>query len=232
MIQYDSNSIQIEVNGGDEWDLYYKENNNITFSRKDLENRKENVKIGTISIKAKKDIEVDDNLIKMVNNEITDGEKLFKIKDSIMQIKQEENNGLEIDYGNYKEEGKYLQNIKPKTTIEEFVNSIDTNANIKVYKDGKLVDNSANLGTGMKVQIELDGKIVKEYTAVVKGDIDGDGKITDIDLLKTARYVSDIDRNMDQEYIMALDVISDGVYGDDKDLLKIVRVLQGLEEID
>ncbi len=60
------------------------------------------------------------------------------------------------------------------------------------------------------------------------GDNNGDGKFNAIDLLKLARYLADIDKNLENEFLYACNV-----YKDEEinllDLLKMARVLIELE---
>ncbi len=227
VLKYDSDKIQVEVMGSEAWELYYEKDSNITLARKDLENKTEDAILGKIIIKAKEDTEINNNIIKLVNNEITDGERAFVINDTNIEKQQ-----LKINFGEYEEEENYLENIKPKTTIEQLIKQIDTNAEIKIYKNEELVtDYNVNIGTGMKLKLTLNGEDIKEYIIVVIGDINGDGLMTDIDLLKIIRYRANIDKDLSQECLRAADIFKDKIYADDKDLLKLVRILVGLDKL-
>ena len=83
----------------------------------------------------------------------------------------------------------------------------------------------------MKLEFLLKGESQKEYTIVVTGDLNGDGLITDIDLLKMIRYKVGADQNLHKEYLKATDIFKDKIYGDNKDLLKLVRILVGIDNL-
>lgn len=231
MLEYDSEKIEVEVLGNGEWDVYYQKDNNITIASKDLKNKKEDTILGKIVLTAKEEIEIKDNIIRLVNNEVTDGERSYKINDS--DIQREE---LELNFGRYEieneAEGNYLENIYLGTTIEELNKEIQTNAEIRVYKQEELITNqTTRLQTGMKLEFLLKGESQKEYTIVVTGDLNGDGLITDIDLLKMIRYKVGADQNLHKEYLKATDIFKDKIYGDNKDLLKLVRILVGIDNL-
>ena len=69
-----------------------------------------------------------------------------------------------------------------------------------------------------------------EYILTITGDINGDGEINGIDLLKLARYLVQLETNLNNEYLLAGDVYSDEKINN-IDLLKLVRVLVGLDTI-
>ena len=78
-IQYDNEKIEMQVVNSEEWEVYYQKNNNITLVRKDLENVKDDQIIGKIILTAKTDIDISN--ISLKNGEVTDGEKVYKVKD-------------------------------------------------------------------------------------------------------------------------------------------------------
>ena len=88
VLEYDSNIIDVEILGSKDWELYYRKNNNITLSRKDLENNKEDQIIGKMLITAKSDIELN-NSVKLVKNEVTDAKQIYNLKDVLLEITEE-----------------------------------------------------------------------------------------------------------------------------------------------
>jgi hypothetical protein len=59
---------------------------------------------------------------------------------------------------------------------------------VKGYKDGKeITDKTAKIATGMKIKITLNHEHI-EYTAVVKGDVDGDGNSNFKDILQVNKH--------------------------------------------
>ncbi len=69
------------------------------------------------------------------------------------------------------------------------ITSTQDDTEIKVYKGNTEVVGSSNLATGMTVKIFQNGSEVNSYEVVVKGDANGDGKVTGIDYLLIKRHV-------------------------------------------
>ena len=126
---------------------------------------------------------------------------------------------------------KYIENIHPSTKIEEILEKIETNGEIEIYKGTrKIEDANIELATGMKLKIHTYSKSI-EYTLVVTGDLNGDGKMGDIDLLKLARYKAELDKTLQGEYLQAANIYRDDNIADDIDLLKMARILAGLDTL-
>ena len=96
------------------------------------------------------------------------------------------NNLLYMAIEEYEKEEKnanrYIKNINPETIKEEVLAKIETNGEVKVYKEGTEVENpDTNIGTGMVIEISLNGETV-QYQAVVIGDCNGNGRTNVADL--------------------------------------------------
>ena len=189
----------------------------------------------------------DETRKEVTNYEVQNGENLVKGQDTITIIYTEGGMTKSVDlkitvkeklvvkaeqYELKEADGdKYLKNIKPKTTIENFKDMIITNGTVKVFMNNQEVtDNSAIIKTGTKITIEyLNQKI--EYTAVVTGDLTGDGEIDIVDMLKLSRYIAKLDQNIKGAYLEAADIYKDGVCANNLDLLKLSRVLAKIDEL-
>ena len=126
---------------------------------------------------------------------------------------------------------RYIESINPSTTIENMLENIETNGIIKIYKGTQEITNThTKLATGMIVNISLNN-LEESYIIVVTGDLNGDGEMGDIDALKLARYKAGLDTNLTGAYLEAGNVFRDSANADDKDLLKMVRVLVGLDSL-
>lgn len=126
-------------------------------------------------------------------------------------------------------ENEYIGSIDAKTTVADLKSNITTNANNVIIKNakGEEIEENGIIGTGATIEFTLEGE-KKSLTAVVNGDLNGDGIIDDIDLLKLARYTVNIDKNLDGAYLKAADISEDGEI-DDIDLLKLARTMVGLK---
>ena len=128
-------------------------------------------------------------------------------------------------------EKKYIENINPNTTIESLKKNIKTNGEIKVYNGSNLIiDEKELIGTGMKIKISFKEQ-EEMYTTIIKGDLTGNGEMGIVDLLKLSRYIANIDKTLNKEHLKASNIMKDERYGDILDLLKMSRILAGLEQI-
>ena len=70
--------------------------------------------------------------------------------------------------------------------INEFINTFDNKMSlVHIYdKDGVEIDKSSTsiIGSGMEVTLELDNNTIDRLLVVVKGDANGDGLITAVDV--------------------------------------------------
>lgn len=82
----------------------------------------------------------------------------------------------------YKINDEYIMNISYNTTKEKVLSNIDTNLDIKILdENGTEITNNADIvKTGYKLKLSND----KEYTLIVRGDINCDGKLTLTDVSK------------------------------------------------
>ena len=106
---------------------------------------------------------------------------IIKVRDAIGNVATYKtidiNNILKIEISNYekitKDNNEYLTKIEANTTIAQLKEKIKTNGTIKVLKDNnEITDTNTLVGTGMQIQIETE-----KYIAIVKADLNGDGKI-------------------------------------------------------
>ena len=106
---------------------------------------------------------------------------IIKVRDAVGNVATyktiEINNILKIEISNYekitKDNNEYLTKIEANTTIAQLKEKIKTNGTIKVLKgNNEITDTNTLVGTGMQIQIETE-----KYIAIVKADLNGDGKI-------------------------------------------------------
>ena len=79
-------------------------------------------------------------------------------------------------------EENHIMKVSPNTNVETFINNISTNGTAKVVNSkGEEVIGTNLVGTGYKLQVDYKGT-KHEYEIAVRGDIDGNGKVTVTDL--------------------------------------------------
>ena len=102
----------------------------------------------------------------------------------------------------------YILDVKPSTTIKEFLKQLDTNIEYRVLDKDKNVINDKDIliGTGMSVELRDERK----FTIVIYGDTNGDGKQNIQDL----RLIADNlvkKNNLKDEYLLAGNLNKDNV---------------------
>lgn len=98
-----------------------------------------------------------------------------------------------------------------------------------VDSQNKALTDADLIGTGSKIQLKSNEKIIDSITAVMTGDMTGDGIINNRDVVMLNKY--QVGKASAEEYqIIAMDVNSDG-YVNNKDAAVIARYLVGKETI-
>ncbi len=107
-----------------------------------------------------------------------------QIGDKTLYAKWTENNEYNIltDKYSINTEENYITKVGTSTTVESFINNITTNGSKKILNMNDEEMNANDLvGTGCKLQVEYNGE-KHIYEIAVRGDLDGNGKITITDL--------------------------------------------------
>ena len=76
-----------------------------------------------------------------------------------------------------------ISKIEAGTTVEELLDGINEDGVQVLDADGNVVTDGP-VGTGMKVQLVVNGVVLDSLTIVVTGDINGDGKIAGTDFIQ------------------------------------------------
>ena len=138
---------------------------------------------------------------------------IIKVRDAIGNVVTYKtidiNNILKIEIGDYekitKDNNEYLTKIEANTTIAQLKEKIKTNGTIKVLKgNNEITDTNTFVGTGMQIQIETE-----KYIAIVKADLNGDGKIGLSDL-SNIKFSLIGKKQLSTEAQMAGDINGDG----------------------
>ena len=124
---------------------------------------------------------------------------------------------------------EYITKISPETTIETFLNNLETNGNITLYSKDEIEESNINelVKTGMKIKVSKNGSEDINLTLVVIGDIDGNGKVTVTDLAAMNQHVLK-DINLEGAQLLSAD-ISDNQNITVTDLAAIISLI--LKEI-
>ena len=82
-----------------------------------------------------------------------------------------------------------VSKIKAGITVSSLLAFIDQKEYAQVYSGTTVVSGDKLVGTGMKLCIVDNGKILKTYTIIVTGDTNGDGKINITDMIAVKAHI-------------------------------------------
>ena len=87
--------------------------------------------------------------------------------------------------------GTYITGVSPDTTAQTFIKNISVSASgsIKILTAAG-AENTGKVGTGNKVAVyDASGNLKKTYEVVIYGDVNGDGSINALDMIKLNRHI-------------------------------------------
>lgn len=86
---------------------------------------------------------------------------------------------------------EYISGFEPKVTIADFISNIKNDkSQIKVYdKNNVELSDTSIVATKQVIKLEINNKVYDQLTLILKGDIDGNGKILTNDSTKIKSYV-------------------------------------------
>ena len=99
--------------------------------------------------------------------------------------------------------------IGPGTSVKELRAGFKNGEKLKISKDGKELSDTDTVGTGCEIRLEINGKVCDVCTAVITGDVNGDGRITITDYLKIKERIQS-GKALSKEKEYASDVNGDG----------------------
>lgn len=126
--------------------------------------------------------------------------------------------------------GTYATGFTVGNTAAQVLNNIQaTNCTVKILgADG--TEYTGIIATGNKVAVYENGTLKKEYPVVIYGDLNGDGKISNVDLVLMKRQILGL-TSLSDVYHAAADVNKGGDGAKNLDLVMIKRHILGLSEI-
>lgn len=118
-----------------------------------------------------------------------------------------------------------------KNTVADILQKITTNLEIEIvnHKNETLKETDL-VGTGTKIQVKEDGKLLRQYSVILYGDSNGDGKINSVDLLVLQRHILEIEP-IEAIFRKATNINKNGKKPSSVDLLLIQRHILGLQII-
>ena len=224
ILNYDTNIFEEitakDITGLNSWEVSYNaETKKILLDRKDFIT--EDAEICKITFKVKDGVETENTQIKITNpstsnNRIdidgTEGQATISLK--------------KLSSGKYEiTDDNEIKNVLPNTKVDDLKDNLTGGENTIIQdKDGNTIS-SGNIGTGSTVTTPS-GDV---YTVIVKGDLNGDGKVTLTDLAQLKLHM--VETTLLQEpYKSSADIDGDGKVTL-TDLGKLKRVLAELETL-
>lgn len=110
-----------------------------------------------------------------------------------------------------------------ENTVADIKEKIITSLEIEIVNnENKILQDTDIVGTGSKIRIKENNHILREYTIIIYGDSNGDGKINSVDLLVIQRHILEIE-HLKEIYKKASNVSKRGIKPTSVDLLIIQR---------
>ena len=137
-----------------------------------------------------------------------------------------------VENSGVKSDGTYFSGIELGTNVNTLVNkikSLNANASITIKDLNNNEKDSQTFATGDVISITSAGE-TKEYTVVIYGDTNGDGKITVLDLLVIQKHILGVS-NLNGAKGIAADPSKDGKINA-LDLLKVQKHILEVSEIE
>lgn len=118
-----------------------------------------------------------------------------------------------------------------KNTVADILQKITTNLEIEIVNHkNEILKETDLVGTGTKIQVKEDGKLLRQYSVILYGDSNGDGKINSVDLLVLQRHILEIEP-IEAIFRKATNINKNGKKPSSVDLLLIQRHILGLQII-
>ena len=133
-------------------------------------------------------------------------EKEIKLSDDLtLYAIWEETYSYIINKYSIDESNKYVDLIEINTSVDEFKKNIEVNDGYRVEVDYKLVNGKNLLYTGGKTKIYKNNELIIEYTNIIRGEVNGDGKISALDYVKVKNHIMKANVITDNIYMLAAD---------------------------
>lgn len=119
-----------------------------------------------------------------------------------------------------------------QNTVSDILQKITTDLDIEIVNhQNQILKETDIVGTGTKIRIKEDGKILRQYQIIVYGDANGDGRINSVDLLVLQRHILEIEP-IQEVFRKASNINKNGKKPTSVDLLLMQRHILGLQMIE
>jgi len=115
----------------------------------------------------------------------------------------EETYSYRINNYTYDDNKMYISKINIDTTVDEYKSNFTLNVGYTIDVNYKTVNGQNVLYTGSKTKIYNGQNLIKEYTNIVTGDVNGDGKISVLDIIQINNHIIDETNKLGEIYAFA-----------------------------
>lgn len=138
-----------------------------------------------------------------------------------------------INKYSYDDNKKYIDLIDINTTVDDFKKNIDLNTGYSIDVTYKTIDGKNLLYTGSKTKIYNNNNLIIEYTNIIRGDVNGDGKINYLDYVSVYNHIQKQKHpELDKKELQNEYLISANMSGDDKvNYLDYVQIYNKIKEL-
>ncbi len=105
--------------------------------------------------------------------------------------------------------GSTVTKVEPETTVTDFIKNLAVTNGTAVVTDAAGKQKSGLVGTGDILRLYSGDKLHKSYPIVIYGDVNGDGKVSSLDLRVAQKHILKI-ASIDGYYLTAADSSKDG----------------------
>ena len=92
-------------------------------------------------------------------------------------------------YATCTRDGDLITNVDCYTTVADFVAQFETQDLEVLDKNGNEIDGDAMVGTGVSLNLYVDGLIADTVTVIIVGDVDGSGGVDTTDYMRVKAYI-------------------------------------------
>ena len=123
-------------------------------------------------------------------------------------------------------ENKYLDLIDANTKLSDYLQKFTPNNEYSINVD---LEDKQYIFTGSKLSIYKSGTLVDQLTNIVRGDINGDGKISSIDYVKIKNHIMEKNIISDSIFLSAADIDFDSKISS-RDYVRIRNIVMGAKK--
>ncbi len=125
--------------------------------------------------------------------------------------------------------GTYVTGIQPGSSVSSVLSGISASGGTVKVLNALGMENTGNIGTGNRIAVYVNGELVKQYEVVIYGDINGDGKVSNADIVLMQKQILGITAQSGV-YLEAANISRDGGVSN-KDLVLLQKHILGISKI-